>query len=419
MIHRAKSYFLNEDKYILFVYLFLFLTPWNLIKSQVAISSLILIFWAFIKYRTVILDKIKIIWFFKPLFLLVSFIFFCFVAVLWSESFFEGFKMVYNFHKYELLFGTALLLSLDKKQAITSIKVLLLSFTLYSVFSIFIYFDLISIVGSSSYNPKGILRFSISTQYMVITSFSAIFFVFYSKKKSEKLLFSMASLISLFALFINYSRTSQLAFLLMLIIFAVMFSMKYAKNLKFYIISFLIMLAVLFSFSQNEKMVNKFNLAVKEAKNIYNNNIYSGSFGVRLYFNKAGIEILKDNLFFGTGPADNRNKLMEMQREDKQYKEGRVINHFHSEHMEILTAYGLLGYTLLFSAIVLLIYKLRHAGLYYYLSLSVFLTLFFVSFGNKTLALKPLNYVYVIFFILFSIIAYKTNSEKKDVERSQ
>ncbi len=417
MINTAKSYFLNEDKYVLFVYLFLFLTPWNLIKSQVAISSLILIFWGFIKYRAVILEKIKIIWLFKPLSLLVGFISFCFISIFWSESFYEGFMMVYNFHKYELLFGTALLLSLDKKQAIISVKVLLLSFTLYSIFSILIYCDLVSIVGSSSDNPKGILRFSISTQYMVITSFSAIFFSFYSKKKSEKFLFLLAFLISLFALYINYSRTSQLAFLFILSIFLLMLLMKHTKSLKFYIMSFLIIIAVIFSITQNTKMINKFNSAVKEVKNIYNNNIYSGSFGVRLYFNKAGMKILQDNFFFGTGPADNRMILIEMQKEDQQYK-GRIINHFHSEHMEILTAYGFIGYSLLFSAIVLLIYKLRHMALYYYLSLSVFLTLFFVSFGNKTLALKPLNYVYIIFFILFSIIAYQTNLEKKASERT-
>ncbi|MFT7003540.1 MAG: O-antigen ligase [Sulfurimonas sp.] len=418
MLNRVINYFLNEDKYILFVYLFLFLTPWNLFKSQTAIFSLILIFWALIKYRGVLLDKIKIVWLFKPLFFLVSFVLFCYVSIFWSESLSEGFKRVHNFHKYELLFVPALLIALNKEQAISSIKVLLLSFTCYSIFSIFIYFDLISIVGSSTYNPKGILRFSISTQYMVIASFSAIFIAFYSKIKSKKLLFSTASLLSVFALFINYSRTSQLSFLLILFLFIIMFLINYTKSFKFYVISFLVIISVLFSFSQNERMVNKFNVSVNEVKNVYNNNVYNGSFGARLYFNKAGIKIIKDNFFFGMGPVDNRNKLVEMEKEDKHYKM-RVIKHFHSEHMEILTAYGFVGYALLFFAIVLLIYKLRNVSLYYYLSLSVFLTLFFVSFANKTLALKPLNYIYVIFFVLFSIIAYQSKLEKKSLERTQ
>ena len=414
MIGVIERFFSKKDKYILFVYLFLFLTPWGLFKSQVAIFSLLLVIWGYFKYKGVIRERIKILWEFKPLLLWVSFVLFCFIAVLWSESLSEGFKRVFNFHKYEILFGTALLISLNKAQAINAIKVLLLSFTAYSIFSIMIYFNIIEIVGSSSLNPKGILRFSISTQYMVITSFVAMYFAFYSKHKNEKLLYTLAAFISLFALFINYSRTSQLAFLLILFIFIVIFSLK---NIKLAIVSFLVTVALLFAFSQNDKMVDKFNAAIEEVQNTYNNDVYSGSVGARLYFNKAGMEIIKENFFFGLGPVDNRNRLVEMEKTDKAYQFD-IIKHFHSEHMEILTAYGIVGYVLVFSAIVLLVYKLRDKGLYYYISLSIFLTLFFVSFANKTLALKPLNYVYVIFFILLSIIAYRSD-EKKVLENDK
>jgi O-antigen ligase len=313
-----------------------------------------------------------------------------------------------------MLFATALLISLNKEQALTAIKVVLMSFTAYSIFSIIIYFDLITIAGSSSLNPRGILRYSISTQYMVITFFSSLFFVFYSKLKEEKILFILAAFLSLLALLVNNGRTAQLAFLLIFFIFVVMFSMK---SKKLILISLSVLIGIVFIFSQNEKMIDRFNTAVTEIKSINNDHTYSGSFGARLYFNKAGIEIIKDNFFLGMGPADNRHKLVEMEKADKEYK-AVVIKHFHSEHMEILTAYGFIGYILIFSAVVLLIYKLKDKGLYFYISLSIFLTLFFVSFANKTLSLKPLNYVYVIFFILLSIIAYQSELEKKSLENS-
>ncbi|MBT5935566.1 O-antigen ligase [Sulfurimonas sp.] len=414
MNNTIKNYFVNKDKYILFVYLFLFLTPWNLIKSQVAFFSIILVIWGFFKYKVVIFEKIKILWQFKPLLLWISFVLFCLIAVFWSDSFSEGFKRVFNFHKYEMLFATALLISLNKEQALTAIKVVLMSFTAYSIFSIIIYFDLITIAGSSSLNPRGILRYSISTQYMVITFFSSLFFVFYSKLKEEKILFILAAFLSLLALLVNNGRTAQLAFLLIFFIFVVMFSMK---SKKLILISLSVLIGIVFIFSQNEKMIDRFNTAVTEIKSINNDHTYSGSFGARLYFNKAGIEIIKDNFFLGMGPADNRHKLVEMEKADKEYK-AVVIKHFHSEHMEILTAYGFIGYILIFSAVVLLIYKLKDKGLYFYISLSIFLTLFFVSFANKTLSLKPLNYVYVIFFILLSIIAYQSELEKKSLENS-
>lgn len=410
-----EKYNFEKDKYILFVYLFLLLTPWGLFKSQVAIFSIVLFIWGLIKYKSDITNKLSIIWKFKPILLWLSFIIFCFIAVLWSDSFAEGFKRVFNFHKYEFLFGTALLISLTKEQAVTAIKVLLVSFSMYALFSISIYFDVVSVAGSSSLNPKGILRFSISTQYMVITSFVAILFAIYSKVRNEQIVFVLASFLSIFALSINYSRTSQLAFLLILIVFVIVFSLK---NIKVAMFNLLLTVLVLFAFFQNDRMLNKFNVAINEVKNIYNNNIYSGSFGVRLFFNKVGIEMIEENPFFGVGPVDNRNQLVQKEKEEKNYK-AVIVKHFHSEHMEILTAYGLVGYLLLVSAVVLLIIKLRKQNLYYYISLSVFLTLFFVSFANKTLALKPLNYIYVILFLLLSIIAYQSSLENKLIEKKE
>ena len=409
MIDSVKRILISRDKYILFIYFFIFLTPWNIVKSQVAISSVVLVIWGIIKYKEVVLEKIKIFYDFKPLLVLVGFILYCFIASLWSDPFVDGFKRVLNFHKYELLFGGALLVALNKEQAITALKVLILSFTGYSVFSILIYFDIVSVVGSSVDNPRGILRYSISTQYMVMSIFSGIIFAYYSKIKKEKIVFVVISLLSLFALFINDGRTSQVTFFLILLLFTIIFSMK---NLKLAIGIFLITLLLVFTFAQNDKMSARFNLALNQVEQISKQNIYDGNFGLRLYFNKVGLGIIKENFIFGMGPADNRSELVRVEKEDENYK-SPIIKHFHSEHMEILTAYGVVGYTLIVTAIGLLIYKLRDDDIHFYLSIGFFFTLFFVSFGNKTLSLKPLNYIYIIVFLLFSIIAYSNHANKQ------
>ncbi|MDF1878445.1 O-antigen ligase family protein [Sulfurimonas sp. SAG-AH-194-C20] len=247
---------------------------------------------------------------------------------------------------------------------------------------------------------------------MVITSFSALFIFLYKAEKSTKLFYLGMSIVSVYALSVNYSRTSQLSFLLTALIFTAIF-LKNKQSLKLYVISFIIIGVSIITFSQNDKIMQKFNNVIPEIEKAYNIEVYEGNFGVRLYFNKIGLEIIKNNFFFGMGPVDNRNELIKREAEDKHYKE-RIIKHFHSEHMEILTAYGFIGYSLIFSAIVLLLYKLRDDKLYFNIGLSVYLTLFFVSFANKTLALKPLNYVYIIFFVLLSIIAYN-NEQKKSL----
>lgn len=410
MLLSFKNYLSTERNIVLFMYLFLFLTPWNLIKSQVAIFSVLLLLIALFKYKSELSSKIKLLYAFKPLFILFLFVIYLFISTLWSESFAEGFKRVFNFHKYEFLFVPALLL-LNKEQAKTAIKVLLISFVLYAFFSLFIYFDIIHIAGSTSENPKGVLRFSISTQYMVVTAFSALFFFLHKGKETSKYIYLLMSVISVWALSVNYSRTSQLAFFFIALIFIFLF-VKQKHSLKLYIASFVIVLVVLVTFSQNTKIMNKFNHAISEVEKIYTNDTYSGSFGVRLYFNKVGLDIIKNNFLFGMGPVDNRTELVKREGIDEHYN-APIIKHFHSEHMEILTAYGVVGYSLLAVSIILLIYKLRSDVLYFNIGLSVFLTLFFVSFANKTLALKPLNYVYIIFFVLLSIIAYYNEQENK------
>lgn len=411
MLSMLRNFFLNNDKYVLFIYLFLLLMPWNLIKSQVAIFSLILLVWGLVKYKQTLGEKLKILYKFKPLLLFISFVLYSFISVFWSDSFREGFYRVFNFHKYEFLFAIGVLLALSKEQALTAIKVLLLSFSAYSIFTILVHFNILSVAEATYPAPEGFLRFSISTQYMVMSIFIALFFMLFTKNRVERVLYFLISSLSLFALFINYSRASQLAFFLVLLVFIVIF---FFKNIKWGIAILALFILILLVVVQNEKMVAKFNVAVQEIEDVIEKDVYSGSFGARLYFNKAGIEIIKKNFFFGMGPVDNRKELVKMEQADAQYK-FVTIEHFHSEHMEILTAYGFIGYMLILSAITLLIYKLRGERLHFYIAMSIFLTLFFVSLANKTLALKPLNYVYVILFLLLSILAYK--QEQKTISQ--
>lgn len=405
----------NSNKYFLyFVYFYIFVTPLHFSKSQTALLSVILFIWVIIKYKKEILIRLKEKVLFLPVLLFVFFIAYTYISTLWSDSLSGALSHVNNFNKYYFLFVPALLVSLNKENAKTAIKIMTLSFGVYAIYSILIYLGFLnsSEYGFSSNNPTGHLRYLTVSQYMVIGFFSSLFFIYYSTDKKEKVLFLLVSLLTFFALFINNSRTAQLSFLLITLIFSIIFIKRYIFNLKYLIAITLVLTAGFYTLYQNDKL-KRFIIAQNELSSVIENNKYSGSFGLRLYFNKVGINIVKDNFFFGTGPTDNRQILQKVQREDANYT-NKIYNHFHSEHMDKLTAYGIIGYTFLFMAIVFLIYKLRKDSLYYYISLSIFLTLFFNSFANKTLSVKPLTYVYVIFFILLAIIAYnKKNTEEK------
>lgn len=184
---------------------------------------------------------------------------------------------------------------------------------------------------------------------------------------------------------------------------------KYYKESKVYCFDFFYYFSKYLYAFQNGKL-DRFKSAYLDVTTVLGTNEYKGSFGARLFFNKTGIEIFLNNMLFGTGPKDNRLLLQEIQKYSIEYKgdngKGRIINHFHNEHLDLLTAYGLVGYLMLFSSFFLVIYRLKNNKLVFYYSTSVFLTLFFSSLANKTLSVVPLNLIYIIFFILFVIIAY-------------
>jgi len=408
-----KLYGKNVNWFNLYIYFYLFVTPWHFSKSQLSVLTTILLIWSIVKYKDIYLEKLKKVGSFLPMIFLLIFIVYSYVSTLWSEPISQGLEHVNTFYKYYFLIIPAILISMNKEESVIGIKVLVLSFGCYALYSILIYLGFFNSIeyGFQPENPTGHLRYLIATQYMLMAFFLGSFFVYFSHIKKEKILFLIIAILSFFALFINNSRTSQLAFFIILLILTVLILKKYIFNFKAIILFLIISFSSIYFLYKNDKF-DRFVIAYNETKKVLENNTYSGSVGLRIYFNKVGFEIFKDNLFFGTGPKDNRILLQEKQKLDTNYN-ARIINHFHSEHMDTLTAYGLIGYSLLFLSIVILIYNLRKIPLYYYMSLTIFLSLFFNSFANKTLSVKPLNYVYIIFFLLFVIIAFNEKNKKE------
>ena len=411
------------DWFIYYLYLYIFLLPWHFSKSQLSISSGILLLWAIIKFKAEILVKVKEYARFLPVTLFFAFLGYALLSTLWSDPISDGFEYFVNFYKYCFMFIPIFLVALDKELAIKSIKIIIISFGLYAIYSLLIYFGIIysKEYGFQPSNPTGHLRYLIVCQYMLMGFFLGLFIAYYSKFKNEKIFFTIVGLLCFIGLFINNSRTAQLSFIVILFIMFILFFKNKIFNLK--VISGMIIIIALIAYflSQGNKL-NRYISSYNETKKALEDNTYEGSFGIRLYLNKIGLEIFSENPFFGTGAKENRVILMQKIKDDPLYLKfssnagGDVLNHFHSEQMDTLTAYGLVGYGLLFFSVVFLIIKLRKNELMYYSSLVVFLSLFINSFANKTLSVKPLNYVYIIFFILFAIIAYHENKKIENKE---
>ena len=420
MLNDIKTYIKNEDKYILFIYFFLFLMPWNFFKWQMSAFALVLLVWWLFKYKGVILDKLRTILNFKPLILLILYILYTYIAVLWSDSFNDAFAHVNQFNKYYFILIPILFTSLTTENAINGIKIIFVSFGLYSIFSICIYLGLFTIetTGSDSSNPKGIMSYAIISSFMAIGAIGS--FIIYTSKIAnlQKILFLIISILCFITLLINNSRTAQIAFILSIITLCILYYKNLLFKPKIFLSAtlglFLISSIIFYTLHTNGKL-DRYIKAYNETKAAFIDGNYTGSFGVRLYFNKVGIDIFQDNLLFGTGPEDNIKKLNEYMIQDmEKYKFNMIYNSFHSQHIDILTRYGLIGYSIIILSTIYLIVSLRKMKHIYWLSMSFFITTFYVSLANVMLIKKPFNYIYICLFVLFSIIAYNLKKEENN-----
>ena len=414
---RLMSEIKKTDNYILFIYAYFFLMPWNFSKSQMGVFSVLIFLWWILKYKDKMLSKIKILFKFLPILLLILFVFFTYLSALWSDSIIDGFEYVNKYHKYYLLIIPALFTSLNSKEAKNCITILIVSFVSYSLFSLFIYLGFFTILDthSTALNPKGIMGYAIVTQYMAIGSLSSFFLAIYAKNNKAKYIFFVFSIVCLAAVFVNNSRTAQLAFILSIISIFILnintYSFSKKKLFLYFCIIVFTCMSFLFYLDKNGKL-NRYNSAYKQIVKVINTNNYDGSVGLRIYFNKVGYQVIKDNFFFGMGPEDNVCELRKIQENDKNYTH-RIFSSYHSEHIDLLTRYGVIGYSLLLVSIISLLYYLREERKYYLIALSFYSCIFYISLANATFSKKPINYILISVFVLFCIIAYNKLREKK------
>ena len=418
IIEKIKS----TDNYILFLYIYFFLMPWNLLKSQMGVLSIILFIWWIIKFKSEIFTKLKTILEFKPLVLLILFILFTYLSTLWSESISEGLQHVNKFHKYYFLIIPVLFTSLSMKEAKNSLKILIISFATYAIFSLLIYLGLFVIedTHSNSSNPKGILAYAIMSTYMSIGVLCSFVISYFNQNKTIKISFGIMSFVCLLALFVNNSRTAQLA-LILAIITIIVLNFKYSyftiKRVFIFLILVFVFIFSSFYFLEKSGKLTRYKVAYNELQEIIINNKYEGSFGVRVYFYKAGFKIIQENFFFGMGPEDNTYELAKLQKNDKDYIHKKIFTSFHSQHLDVLTRYGFIVYFLLVFSAIFLLFKLKNNKEIYFFALSFFLVTFYTSFANVMLIKKPFNYIYICVFVLLSLIAYLSpkNTKNKDI----
>ncbi|WP_026803848.1 O-antigen ligase family protein [Aliarcobacter lanthieri] len=390
------------DYFKLYILFYIFIVPWDLLKGINGTGAIVMLVWYlsignkkgyFIKFKEIFRNK--------ALIFLFLFLFYNFLSLLWTEDIENGLKRVKDYNYYWILIPI-LFTVFNKEDALKGIYTFIFSFGVYSIFSVLIYFGLIHIDGSNSLNPQGIIGYSKSSIYMSLGVILSIFFAYYEKNnKLLRNIFLIIFLFSLISLSINNGRMAQLSFLATLIILMIVYRnylFKYKKTIIFLLIS--IFIGILFLF--NSGKTERFELGFKQLFSANKTN-FEGSWGYRLYYYYVAADHIKEMPLFGAGVGDNKKHFDKFVQ--KHPSPAAQLRDYHSSHLDYLTKYGIIGYSIFLLSIIFLFIKLRKNKLYFFIGIVFFSITMLNAFGNNTLTQKPYNLIYVLFFVLLVILS--------------
>ena len=389
----------------LYMYLYIFLLPFNFFSGFFSNLTFILFFWwLFVGKREGYFQKIKEIFKNKPLVLFLLFITYAILSLFWSSNLEAGMDEL-DYYKYYPIIVLVFFTVFKKEDIKIAFYVLIFSFAVYALFSLSLYMDLFTIkikeYVSSKNDPKGILPYAVVTFYMSISVFFSVYYFFKEENKKLKYIFLFTAIISFFTLIVNNGRMGQLSFICTLFIL-IIFYMKYLFKYKKITISFILIFTIGCFYLYNSSKLDRYFKGFQELKHSYENKEYVGSWGPRLFMWSAAKELIPQNLFFGAGVGDALDELNQYKKDSK--KSISWITHYHNNYFEYIAKFGILGYSIFLFSILVLLISLYKKNKYFFILGLIFYTMFFINgFGDSIIRMSNFDNFFILVFILFSI----------------
>jgi O-antigen ligase len=404
---------IKENYFISFIYLYVLLLPWNFSNGQMGLLSItLLVWWLTLGKKNNYFSKLKDIFTFKPLLLLILFLLWSYLSLFWTDNF-DSARVALKYYKYYWILIPVLFTSLTQKEAINAFYFFIISLGLYALFSLSIAIGIVDIIDCTTNpncqsNPRGILPYAIVTPYMAIATLSAFTIRSYLPSGKIKILFLFFSIIALIVLCLNNGRAAQFAFIVTFIglLFIHRDHIFNRKTILGILLFTSISVYTLNATGQSHRITS----ALHELNNLEEKE-YAGSFGMRAYMWVAANSLIPHHPVIGAGAGDNIDEFVEF---TKTHPSKAVwLRSYHNQHLDTLTKYGIIGYLLLWGSILSLLLSLRKLPQYFTLAFIFFSTTFFDGIGDIILLMKPYNNVFILVFLLFSIISFQQTKRKQ------
>jgi len=329
------------------IYYLLILYALTLPLSRAAVSGLpvmVLLVWIynsykqnkFHEYKNLILNS-------KPLFIFIIFSIYALITLSWSDMSGGEYRNIYKLFAYTLIIPIVMFTSLNNKEKSTVLSAFFLGMFISELISYSIFFDFLETNTSrnSEFPTPFMSHIQYSTFLAIIAPLLLIKF-FNVDTVKEKVFYSLYLLMVVINLFISGGRTGQLAFLCAVVI---VFLMSFKNKFKAFLISIGILFSMLFiMYNSIDTFNNKVNTAKNDLVNVYENNMFCTSWGIRLGSYEIAFDLAKEKPFVGYGLFGQKKSLDKLI--DLNYPERACIkNHgdFQNQFLLVLVQYGIIG----------------------------------------------------------------------------
>jgi O-antigen ligase len=335
--------------YLILIYAFTLSFP-SEIKRVVAISMIILWLTDRTKYNFK-LPKTNLFLFFW------IFIGYSLLSYFWSEvTFYEALKYIRRYWYYLPIF--IIFKYLKKEYFEYTISYFLLGMFISEILSYGNFFSFWTIGLGETNNPTVFIHHTTNSIFLAIVSIFLLSRIFTEESKTKKIIYLVFFITVTINLLVNSGRTGYFSFFITIII-----SIIFIYKLKIqYIITSLFSLLLLFLLAYNfsTNFNSRLHLMKDDINQIILNENYNTSIGARIGFWIIAKNILEKDPLLGTGIANQiniKNRIIDTNK-TSDFEYVRKLEHFHNNYLEILTQYGLVGFTL-FLLIIIEIFKIK------------------------------------------------------------
>lgn len=390
--------------YLILIYAFTLSFP-SEIKRIVAIVMIIIWLTDRTKYEF-ILPKTNIFLFF------LIFIGYCLLSYFWSDvSFNEALKYLKRYWYYLPIF--IIFKYLKKEYFEYTISFFLLGMLISEILSYGNYFSIWQIGMGKPHDPTVFMQHTLYSIFLSVTTIFLMSKVIHEKDKKRKFMYLLFFTTVTINLLLNSGRTGYFTlFITMIVVIITMYRM----NLKIIFSTIIMISFVLFSaYNLSPNFKNRTYAMKSDITKVIDNSNYNTSVGARIGFWIVTKEILKDNLLFGVGIANNINKKNEYITSNnlENFSYIKTLVHFHNNFLEIITQFGIIGLTL-FTYLFYLIAKIKIEDKTIYILKISTLCIFFL--GSLTDVLFYLNDTMFLFSFVIGILLAKYKLEYQDKE---